>query len=65
MKTLKQYLEDTNTPARRFARVVGMSPSYASEIINGKKTPGLKLALDIKRATGGAVLPESFFKSET
>ena len=53
--TLADYLRGSGTTQRDFAARLGLSPSYVCEIAGGRKTPGLRLAVRIERATGGAV----------
>ena len=38
-----------------WAADLGISKSYLSDLLNGKKTPSLDLAVRIQRMTGGAV----------
>lgn len=58
--TLADYLRGSGTSQRDFAARLGLSPSYLCEIVRGRKTPGLRLAVRIERATGGAVRAASF-----
>jgi DNA-binding XRE family transcriptional regulator len=59
---LKTYLEMKGMPQGFFARVVEVSPAMISYLLSGKKDPGLKLAMRIKKATKGKVCPEDFLK---
>ena len=62
MSTLKQYLRDHELSQVDFAREVGISVSYLSEIAAGIKVPSLAVAVKIHRATGGAVSFHSMAK---
>lgn len=62
MSELSKHLSDTNTSQRAFAELIGCSPSYLSEIMSGRKRPGMDLAFKIHRATGGKVTVESWMK---
>jgi transcriptional regulator with XRE-family HTH domain len=55
MTNLAQYLRDTGTTQRAFAATLEMSPGFLSEILSGKKRPGIDTAFNIERATNGAV----------
>jgi len=52
---LKKFLRDQKRKPSHFARELGISKSYFSEIVNGKKGVSLDLAFKIERATKGAV----------
>ena len=45
--TLADYLRGSGTSQRDFAARLGLSPSYLCEIVRGRKTPGLRLAVRI------------------
>lgn len=53
---------DGNTTQARFAAAAELSEPYLSEILNGKKTPSLKMAAKLSRATGGAVPIAAFIE---
>lgn len=53
MTTLKQHLKDQGRSLSAFAREIGISPSYMSEIASGKKSPPIKVVGAIEAATGG------------
>ena len=55
MTKLSQFLKDAAISQERFAKQVGISPGYASEIVAGVKTPGLALAIRIEASTGGEI----------
>jgi transcriptional regulator with XRE-family HTH domain len=44
-----------NTSQARFAEAAGLSEPYLSEILSGKKTPSLNMAVKLSEATGGVV----------
>jgi hypothetical protein len=52
---LLRWLELQNLAPHAFALKNGIDPSNLSKIINGKQGAGLKLAVAIEEATGGAV----------
>lgn len=51
MTDIKQFLKDQNLTLGAFARMVGISPSYMSEIVSFKKEPSLRTAYDIHIAS--------------
>ena len=57
--TLAEYLSQTGTPMKAVAEAAGTSPGYIHDIANGRRTPGLQMALRIVAATGGQVSVES------
>lgn len=61
--TLSQYLTETETPQRAFAQRIEVSPGYLHDILHGRRTPGLAVALRIAAATDGQVPVESFLKA--
>ena len=53
MHTLKAFLEDK---ARgEFAKEIGISAPYLSQLANGTRTPSLRVAKKIEDATAGSV----------
>ncbi len=58
---LKTWI-DANTSPAKFARDVGLSESYLSEILSSRKSPSLGLAARLSAATGGAVPIDGFVK---
>jgi transcriptional regulator with XRE-family HTH domain len=48
MTKLSQFLKGAAISQATFAKQVGISPGYASEIVAGVKTPGLALAIRIE-----------------
>ncbi len=63
MVDLKEIIERSGNSQAEWARKLGVSRGYLHQIINRKKTPSLKLALEIQRLTGGAVAMESWVAS--
>jgi len=55
MSIFAQYLTQSGTTQRAIAKAVSASPSYINELVKGTKSPSLKLAFAIERATQGAV----------
>lgn len=53
--TLSKYLEGKGMSQRAFAKMSGVSTSHLSEIVLGRKVPGLLVAKTIVDATGGEV----------
>jgi transcriptional regulator with XRE-family HTH domain len=65
MDILKTYLSKTGQSLCDFAQAVDISVSYASEIVNGKKLPGLSTAVRIQEYTGGVVTAVSWIHHNT
>jgi DNA-binding transcriptional regulator YdaS (Cro superfamily) len=61
---LKEFITTSGKSAAHWAGVFGVSPSYLSNLISGKKTPSLEVAARIERATGGAVSCASWIDAE-
>ncbi len=57
---LKAYLQAKGLLQSQFAKDNGISEGYLSELVSGDKTPGLKVAFAIERATKGAVPAKSW-----
>lgn len=57
---LKDFIKTTGETQEVWARRLGVGQAYLSLLLNGKKTPGLDLAVRIARATHGAVPVESW-----
>lgn len=55
MTPLSQYLTERQISQAAFAAKVEASRSFINEIVAGRKTPGLQLALRIERETDGRV----------
>lgn len=64
MMNLRQYLAQANRSQSEFARQIGVSRSYLSEIASGAKLPSLTVAAAIERETGGKVSAMSFIPSK-
>jgi transcriptional regulator with XRE-family HTH domain len=56
MKSLVEYKKEKGLSGRAFARELGISESFLSEILSGKAVPSKKLALHISKKTGIPVL---------
>lgn len=52
MENFKTYLASTNQTISSFADSLGVSRSFMSEIVSGKKNPSLDMACNIFVATG-------------
>lgn len=52
MKTLAEYMDETNTKDAELAALVGCDRSMISKIRNKQATPSLRLALAISKQTG-------------
>ncbi len=65
MMNISQYLEQVQMRQCDFAKRVGISKSYMSEIAAGLKTPALDTAIKIHEATGGSVPLKSLIKTKT
>lgn len=50
--TLRRYLRQTKTTQLALAKRLGISQPYLNQILNGRRTPSLELAVDIERETG-------------
>lgn len=66
MNKLEKYLSHRGISQRFFARKVGTTPGNMNLLVKGKSMPGLRLAYEIEKNTGGLVTlydwlsPESF-----
>lgn len=58
--TLREYLDATGASQKLLAASVGVSEAAISLLANGKRTPGVVLAVAIERATHGAVTCEDW-----
>ena len=64
MKSLREYLEKTDQSVAAFAGRVGVSRAYMSQIMNGRKTPSLKVAAKISIETGGVIPVTHWLKED-
>lgn len=55
-----EYITKSGDSRAAWAARVGVSRSYLSDMLNGKKTPSLDVAVRIERLTGGAVPASSW-----
>lgn len=61
---LERWIGKNTTTQAAVADAAGISEGYLSEILSGKKTPSLKLADKLSKATGGKVPLSAFVQSE-
>ncbi len=54
------FIRTSGQTRTQWADRLGISRSYLSDILNGNKMPGLVLAAQIERETGGAVMAASW-----
>lgn len=59
---LKEYLFYTNVSVKDFAKEIGVSNSYLSGILAGKKKPSIHLLAYIEQKTHGKVKIENISK---
>jgi DNA-binding transcriptional regulator YdaS (Cro superfamily) len=50
-----EFIKSSGQNRSAWADRLGVSRSYLSDLLNGNKRPSLDLAVQIERATGGAV----------
>ena len=55
MVSLAEYLRASDIRQAQFAKQVGISRSYMSEIVSVERTPSLSVALEIHSQSGGSV----------
>ena len=55
MENFAAYIKEGGKTRSEFARRIGISAPYLSEILSGSKRPSLDLAFKIEAETGGAV----------
>ncbi len=55
MNKLKKYLTHSSISQKGFAKKVNTTPNNLSLLVRGKSTPGIRLAYEIERNTGGLV----------
>lgn len=60
MTSFKTYLEGRGEKQNDFAKRIGISAAYLSQILSGDRTPSLELAVAIEDATCGAVTARSW-----
>jgi transcriptional regulator with XRE-family HTH domain len=53
---LKEYLTKKNISQEDFARSIGLSQPYISQLVNSERLPSLKVASKIETLTKGSVL---------
>lgn len=52
MQDLFRFMRAESLTQRQLAQRLGVSASYINELLNGSKTPGLRLAIRIQDETG-------------
>jgi DNA-binding XRE family transcriptional regulator len=57
---LKIYLETSGISQEDFSRLASITPAMVCYMTNGKRNPGLSLALKIQKLTKGKVRPEDW-----
>lgn len=57
---LKLIIKESGVIQADWAKRFGVSSSYLSDLLNGKKRPSLDLAFKIERETSGRVLASSW-----
>ncbi len=62
MNPLRQHIVNTGTRAAHLAEQLGISRGAMADILSGRRTPGLALALRIEAATG--VPPQAWSQAE-
>jgi len=66
MNKLERYLTHRGISQRFFAKQINTTPNNLNLLVKGKSSPGIPLAYEIEKATGGMVTvydwlpPESF-----
>lgn len=58
--TLKQWLAENQITHLQFAKMIGKTGGYVSQIKNGKTFPSKDVFLRIRKITKGACLPNDF-----
>lgn len=64
MNRLEKYLKHRGITQRSFAKKIGVTPNTLNSLIKGKSIPGLLLAYEIQRQTGGMVTFEDWIPEE-
>ena len=61
---IKTYLAQSGRSLTNLANEVGTSVGSMHDLASGRRTPSLRMAAKIAKATGGAVSVESFIQRE-
>lgn len=64
MEKLRAYIDAHFPSHTAFAREVGVSKGFMSQILSGDKTPSLKIAVQISRSTNGEIPVEAWVENE-
>lgn len=62
---LREYLFRHRISVKDFSERINYARAYISDIVNGGKKPGKKLAAIIEKATNGEVLAEELLKGQS
>ncbi len=65
MTKLKKYLSEKQIDVKMFAKILGCSYPHISEIMYGRREPGLFLAKAISNATEGKVMVDDLRSLKT
>lgn len=70
MHKLEKYLKHRGISQRFFAGQIGTTPNHLGLLIKQKSMPGLRLAYEIEKKTGGLVtvydwIPEEYKQNDT
>lgn len=70
MHKLEKYLKHRGISQRFFANQIGTTPTHLGLLMKQKSVPGLRLAYEIEKKTGGLVnmydwIPEEYKETET
>lgn len=55
MRKLQKWLKENRYSQRMFAGMIHTTPNNFGLLVNGKSTPGLRLAWEIEKNTDGAI----------
>lgn len=61
---LKKYLKQRGISQRWFANAIGTTPAHLGLLLKGHHLPGLRLAHEIEKQTGGMVTMYDWLKEE-
>lgn len=63
MENLRAHIDRLGISQNAFADRIGVSKSYLSQILSGKREPSREMIQKIDMATGGSVPPSVWFKN--
>lgn len=64
MRKFRAYIDASADPQRTIAGRLGISSGHLGDLLSGRRTPGLELAVRIEAATDGAVPVSSWFEAQ-